>query len=96
MPRPWRWCCLPWPAAWPALQNVQNYGRGGATSVMRAADKFGQMLGPLTVGALFASMGISGGLAVTGAFYLLATLAFLLIAPLAIRQRAKGQTPYGV
>lgn len=64
-----------------SLDDVQRYGAGGATSVMRAADKFGQMLGPLAVGGLFASVGISGGLAVTGAFYLLATLAFLLVAP---------------
>ncbi|MFW7342225.1 MFS transporter [Pollutimonas sp. H1-120] len=64
-----------------SLDNVQRYGAGGATSVMRAADKFGQMLGPLMVGGLFASMGIAGGLAVTGAIYLAATLAFLVWAP---------------
>ncbi|MGB3290191.1 MAG: MFS transporter [Burkholderiaceae bacterium] len=64
-----------------SLDNVQRYGAGGATSVMRAADKFGQMLGPLMVGGLFASLGISGGLAVTGAVYLAATLAFLFVAP---------------
>lgn len=64
-----------------SLDDVHRYGAGGATSVMRAADKFGQMLGPLAVGGLFASVGISGGLAVTGIFYLLATLAFLLVAP---------------
>lgn len=71
-----------------SLDNVQRYGAGGATSVMRAADKFGQMLGPLLVGGLFASVGISGGLAVTGAFYLLATLAFLVVAPRLVRQQA--------
>ena len=64
-----------------SLDHVQSYGAGGATSVMRAADKFGQMLGPLVVGGLFASIGISGGLAVTGALYLLATLAFMVFAP---------------
>jgi predicted MFS family arabinose efflux permease len=64
-----------------SLDSVQNYGAGRATSVMRAADKFGQMLGPLIVGGLFASMGISGGLAITGAFYLAATLAFMVCAP---------------
>jgi predicted MFS family arabinose efflux permease len=64
-----------------ALDHVQGYGAGGATSVMRAADKFGQMLGPLVVGGLFASVGISGGLAVTGALYLVATFAFMLFAP---------------
>ncbi|OWT62084.1 MFS transporter [Candidimonas nitroreducens] len=65
-----------------SLDHVQRYGAGGATSVMRAADKFGQMLGPLAVGALFASVGISGGLALTGVLYLVATLAFLVLAPL--------------
>lgn len=64
-----------------SMDNVQHYGAGGATSVMRAADKFGQMLGPLMVGGLFASVGISGGLAVTGLLYLAATLAFLIWAP---------------
>jgi predicted MFS family arabinose efflux permease len=64
-----------------SLDHVQNYGAGAATSVMRAADKFGQMLGPLLVGGLFASIGISGGLAVTGMLYLVATLAFMAFAP---------------
>lgn len=64
-----------------SLDHVQNYGAGAATSVMRAADKFGQMLGPLLVGGLFASVGISGGLAVTGMLYLVATLAFMAFAP---------------
>src|SRR5699024_345665 len=60
-----------------ALRRVHDYGAGQATSVMRAADKFGQMLGPLLVGGLFASIGIAGGLATTGMLYLLATLVFL-------------------
>ncbi|MBV6274068.1 MFS transporter [Alcaligenaceae bacterium CGII-47] len=64
-----------------ARSNVQRYGAAGATSVMRAADKFGQMLGPLMVGGLFATMGMSQGLAITGAMYLLATLAFMWWAP---------------
>src|SRR3546814_14365747 len=38
-----------------SLDDVQRYGAGGATSVMRAADKFGQMLGPLAVGGLTSS-----------------------------------------
>jgi predicted MFS family arabinose efflux permease len=75
------------------LDNVQRYGAAGATSVMRAADKFGQMLGPLLVGGLFASMGISGGLALTGAVYLFATLAFLLLAPGFSRARQPDGAP---
>ncbi|WP_353150613.1 MFS transporter [Pollutimonas bauzanensis] len=69
------------------LNRVQDYGAAGATSVMRAADKFGQMLGPLMVGGLFASVGISGGLAITGGVYLAATLAFLVFAPRAAHAR---------
>ncbi len=64
-----------------ALGNVQRYGAAGATSLMRAADKFGQMLGPLMVAGLFASVGMSRGLAVTGGVYLLATVVFILLAP---------------
>ncbi len=69
------------------MDRVQRYGAGGSTSVMRAADKFGQMLGPLLVGGLFASMGISGGLAVTGGLYLAATIMFLAFAPAATGPR---------
>ena len=75
------------------LDNVQDYGAAGATSIMRASDKFGQMLGPLLVGGLFASVGISGGLAVTGGIYLLATLAFLLFAPSFRRHRQAAAAP---
>lgn len=39
-----------------ALPRVQAYGASGATSVMRADDKFGQMAGPLFVGTLFTMM----------------------------------------
>lgn len=64
-----------------ALPRVQAYGAGGATSVMRAADKFGQMAGPLFVGTLFTMMGIASGLAITGLAYMLAAIAFALVAP---------------
>jgi predicted MFS family arabinose efflux permease len=63
------------------MDRVQHYGAGSATSVMRGADKFGQMLGPLLVGGLFATMGIAGGMAVTGGLYLAATIVFLAFAP---------------
>jgi predicted MFS family arabinose efflux permease len=63
-----------------ALPNVQQYGAGAATSVMRAADKLGQMIGPLFVGTLFTLVGIGPGLAVTGMVYLAATLVFVLVA----------------
>lgn len=64
-----------------SLRHVQDYGAGQATSVMRAADKFGQMLGPLLLGGLFAVIGIGAGLATTGLLYLLATFVFLAFAP---------------
>lgn len=70
-----------------ALSDVQNYGVAGATSVLRAADKLGQMAGPLVVGALFGAHGLGLGLALTGGIYLAATALFLLFAP-ALRARA--------
>lgn len=63
------------------LPHVQNYGAAAATSVMRAADKLGQMAGPLIVGTMFGLMGMGAGLAVTGMIYLSATLAFWIFAP---------------
>lgn len=70
-----------------ALSDVQNYGVAGATSVLRAADKLGQMAGPLVVGALFGAHGLGLGLALTGGIYLAATSLFLLFAP-TLRARA--------
>lgn len=64
-----------------ALPDVQRYGAAGATSVMRAADKLGQMAGPLVVGAMFGAAGMGAGLAATGIIYLCATLLFLVLAP---------------
>lgn len=69
------------------LPHVQSYGAAAATSVMRAADKLGQMAGPLIVGSMFGLMGMGAGLAVTGAIYLCATLAFWLFAHGARRAR---------
>lgn len=71
-----------------ALPDVQRYGAAGATSVLRAADKLGQMAGPLVVGMLFGTAGMGAGLAVTGLIYLAATLLFLAFAPV----RSRGQT----
>ncbi|QEI07750.1 MFS transporter [Pigmentiphaga aceris] len=70
-----------------ALPNVQQYGAGAATSVMRAADKLGQMIGPLFVGTLFTLVGIGPGLAMTGMVYLVATMLFVLVAS---RQPGEG------
>lgn len=62
-------------------RRVQDYGPAAATSVMRAGDKLGQMLGPLIVGSALGIMGLSASLALVGALYLLATLAFWAWAP---------------
>ena len=62
------------------LKAVVNTGIGKAMGLQRAADKLGQMIGPLLIGALFASLGATSGLAITGAFYLAATLLFFAIA----------------
>ncbi|MGN6580365.1 MAG: MFS transporter [Bordetella sp.] len=73
-----------------ALSDVQDYGVAGATSVLRAADKLGQMAGPLVVGVLFGAHGLGLGLALTGGIYLAATVLFLLFAP---ALRARGALP---
>ena len=62
------------------LDAVAKTGIGKAMGVQRAADKLGQMPGPLLVGPLFASVGAASGLAITGALYLAATLLFLAVA----------------
>lgn len=64
-----------------ARERVRAYGAAGATGVMRGADKFGQMLGPLVVGGLFTSRGMSEALVWTGVIYLAGTLLFWLAAP---------------
>lgn len=64
-----------------ARESAQAYGAAGATGVMRGADKFGQMLGPLMVGALFAGVGMSAALVWTGVMYLAGTLLFWRLAP---------------
>lgn len=62
-----------------SLKSVQEMGSGKAMGIQRAADKLGQMIGPLLIGALFASVGAASGLAITGLIYLFATLLFLLL-----------------
>ena len=68
-----------------SLPSVQQYGTAGATSVLRAAEKFGQMIGPLFIGALFTVMGLGSGLAVAGAFYLTMVILFVVVS----RQRRR-------
>ncbi|MGQ9365240.1 MFS transporter [Azospirillum sp. ST 5-10] len=76
------------------LQSVQAFGTGKAMGVQRAADKLGQMLGPLIVGALFTAVGMEVGLAVTGVLYLGATALFLIVASeRSFRSRPTTETP---
>ena len=62
------------------LQKVQRCGPAMATSMQRAADKFGQMLGPLLMGSLFAGAGMANGIALAGGLYLLASVFFVIFA----------------
>jgi predicted MFS family arabinose efflux permease len=62
-----------------ALPSTKAYGTTGAMSVQRAADKLGQMIGPLMLGAMFSSIGIQMGVAITGGMFLVATVLFVLL-----------------
>ena len=75
-----------------SLPVVANAGAGKAMSLQRAADKLGQTLGPLSIGALLAAMGVAAGLAVTGLFYLVATLLFLVM----VRGLGGAKAPYRI
>jgi len=48
-------------------------------SIQRAADKLGQMAGPIFVGFLVASVGLEKSVAFTGLTFLIATVLFLLL-----------------
>ena len=61
------------------LKVIKRVGVGKAMSVQRAADKMGQMLGPLVLGAMIASVGTSTGVAIVGCIFFVATLAFFLV-----------------
>ncbi|SSZ56854.1 Uncharacterised protein [Bordetella parapertussis] len=63
------------------LRAVREHGAAGAASVMRAADKLGQMLGPLLIGALSGPLGMGAAMAALGMMYLGATLWFVLARP---------------
>lgn len=62
------------------LADVRRLGVASATGVLRAADKLGQMLGPLTVSALVGIAGLAEAVAITGGIYLVATMIFLAFA----------------
>ncbi len=62
------------------LGIIQRVGVGKAMSVQRAADKLGQMLGPLVLGAIIATVGIGNGVAMVGLLFFLTTFLFLFVA----------------
>ena len=62
------------------LEIIQRVGVGKAMSVQRAADKLGQMLGPIVLGAMMAAIGISKSVAIVGAIFFVATVAFIFMA----------------
>jgi hypothetical protein len=68
---------------------VQQYGAASATGLLRAADKFGQMAGPLIVGALFGLLNMRESLAITALACLAAALPFAFFAP----RRVPGHPP---
>lgn len=63
-----------------ALPDVQRYGATGAAGIVKAADKLGQMAGPLVMASLYGAVGLGAGVALTGAIYLVATLLFMVFA----------------
>ncbi len=62
------------------LDIIQRVGLGKAMSVQRAADKLGQMLGPIILGAMMGAVGISNGVVIVGVVFFLATVVFMFVA----------------
>lgn len=61
------------------IKLAQKIGAGRSMSIQRAADKLGQMAGPVVVGLLVASIGIERSIAVSGIIFLGATLLFIVL-----------------
>lgn len=68
------------------LRSTRHLGTSKAMAIQRAADKLGQMLGPLALGALMSGMSISQGLVIIGLGYSAVSVLFLLLA----REREPG------
>ncbi len=58
---------------------TEKLGSGTASSIQRAADKLGQMLGPLVVGGLVARLGIENGIVAAGLILLVASFLFIVV-----------------
>ncbi len=77
------------------FEDIRRLGVASATGVQRAADKLGQMLGPLTVSALFGVAGLAEAVAITGGVYLVATMVFLVVAGRPGRRGEERHMPGG-
>ncbi|GHT92629.1 MFS transporter [Betaproteobacteria bacterium] len=64
-----------------AQPAVQRYGAASAVSIMRTADKFGQMLGPMLMGILFSVMSMNASFALLALCCMGTALLFLWFAP---------------
>lgn len=62
------------------LRATQELGAGKAMAIQRAADKLGQMLGPLALGLLMSGVSIAQGIVVLGLGYMLLSVLFLFLA----------------
>jgi len=67
------------PALTLKIKLTQSVGTSRSMSIQRAADKLGQMAGPIFVGFLVASVGLEKSVAFTGLTFLIATVLFLLL-----------------
>ena len=67
------------------LKSVHRAGTGRSMAIQRAADKLGQMAGPIFLGMLVASLGIEQSVVVAGLTFLGCTLLFVLL----VREPAK-------
>lgn len=61
------------------LEATRDLGVGKAMAIQRAADKLGQMIGPLALGALMSGISISQGLVVLGLGYMVLSILFLFM-----------------
>ena len=62
------------------LRATKELGQGKAMAIQRAADKLGQMMGPLALGALMSGVSIAHGLVFLGFVYMIVSFLFLFLA----------------
>ena len=62
------------------LKITKEIGAGQAMSIQRAADKLGQMLGPVFMGSVVAAFGMNNGVAICGLFFIFTSFLFIIVA----------------